>query len=437
MTHDHPSLTMTQSLLGACIACITITLGSFISSTGVAALQALLSGHTDLSSIIVPLRVDIPDSWLTPLYVHSALVLGLSLAPRTLPFRTAFLHHLRVLGQHVHARVVFGTAAVGLLVLSATRWYMSTPGHDRTMLLFALGLLQAHAYHLMWANEAGETTALVALEEDIARRELQAWTPPPREKYSVAPLLLQAALQPKFLGAELLPKATRKILFVMNHQMGGLEIPCFVEYCHVHHDLFPRSLADHMHFYIPAWGQALRQYGAIDGTRENCALVMERGQPVLVFPGGGNEILKSKEDAKYQLKWKERAGFARIAMEHGYTIVPVAAAGLEDQLDVLADIPVGKMLAGMGAAKGSRAELSVPIVLPNARELGQRLYFRFLEPLDTLAYGGKDKAGDKEAVRAVRDLVKERLQVGIRALLKERELDPERFLVGTRRSTRR
>lgn len=379
-----------------------------------------------------PLRL--PVWCVAPFFAHSAVVLAISLAPTTLPGRAALLHRLRVVGLRLRVRFIFGAASVVLLFLAAAAWRCEGGGrHDSSLMLLALGMLQAHAYHGVWMNEAGETNAILGLEKEIAGREIVAWKPPPRRNYEVAPPMLHAALQPKFLGADVLPAGNRKVIFVMNHQMGGFEIPLFIEHCHVELDLFPRALADHFHFMVPGWGQVLRDNGAIDGTRENCSLVMGMGQPMLVFPGGGNEILKSRHDEKYALKWKDRAGFARLAMEHGYTIVPVAAVGLEDQFDVLADIPIGGVLAYMGA-KGSRAELTLPVMAPNSGNLGQRLYFRFLEPVDTTTMGGPGKAGDNAAVMVVRDLVKDRLEAGLQALLKERELDPERFIVCRQRA---
>ena len=37
---------------------------------------------------------------------------------------------------------------------------------------------------------------------------------------------------------------------------------------------------------------------------------MERGEAILVFPGGGREVMKRK-DEDYVLIWKERLGFVR------------------------------------------------------------------------------------------------------------------------------
>ena len=57
------------------------------------------------------------------------------------------------------------------------------------------------------------------------------------------------------------------------------------------------------------------------GSPEYCAALMEAGQHILVFPGGGREVMRRKGEA-YQLIWKQRTGFARLAIEHGYDIIP-------------------------------------------------------------------------------------------------------------------
>jgi hypothetical protein len=53
---------------------------------------------------------------------------------------------------------------------------------------------------------------------------------------------------------------------------------------------------------------------------------------VLVFPGGGREVTKRKGEA-HKVIWKERTGFARMAIEHGY-IERAPAVDLARQTDV-------------------------------------------------------------------------------------------------------
>ena len=121
-------------------------------------------------------------------------------------------------------------------------------------------------------------------------------------------------------------------------------------------------------------------------------------------------------------------GFARLAIEHGYRIVPCAAVGAEEMLDVIADVdtPVygqlaslSKKLTGLPLPPVVRGVGLTPIPRP------ERLYFWFGEPIDTTRFAGQN---DDAAARAVRDDVKQSVLAGIQFLRDERDNDPDRDL---------
>jgi 1-acyl-sn-glycerol-3-phosphate acyltransferase len=127
--------------------------------------------------------------------------------------------------------------------------------------------------------------------------------------------------------------------------------------------------------------------------------------------------------------WKERLGFARLAIEFGYPIVPFAAVGAEEMLRVLVDhqTPVAAQISAV-----MRRMVGVPLP-PVARGIGptvmprpERLYFYFGSPVDTARY--ERAADDDTAAREVRDLVKHRVERQIAGLLALREQDPRRRL---------
>ena len=74
----------------------------------------------------------------------------------------------------------------------------------------------------------------------------------------------------------------------------------------------------------------------VRGTRDNVRALMRDRQTILVFPGGSREVNK-RRGQQYQLLWRERIGFARLAIEHAYPIVPFAAVRADDMLDVVVD----------------------------------------------------------------------------------------------------
>ena len=250
---------------------------------------------------------------------------------------------------------------------------------------------------------------------------------PPQLAMRAAERALQpwwTATSPRFFGTEQIPE-DGPLLFVGNHTlMGVLDAPLMWLHLWRERGIWLRALGDHAHFAIPVWRTALRRFGVVDGTRENCSRLMAGGEKILVFPGGGREVSKRKGE-KYRLIWKERIGFARMAIEHRCTIVPFAAVGAEDMLDIVLDAdellagPLGRVTRRLGI----RSDVVFPVVkgrgpLPIPRT--ERLYFLFGAPIAPPAEGGDD------AARGLRDQVRLAVEEGIALLLEEQRADRAR-----------
>jgi 1-acyl-sn-glycerol-3-phosphate acyltransferase len=235
---------------------------------------------------------------------------------------------------------------------------------------------------------------------------------------------------PVLLGLENLP-ATGPSLFVGNHTMFGvLDATLMLAEVFERKQIVLRGLGDRVHFKVPVWRDMLRQHGVVLGSRQNCAKLFEQRQHVLVFPGGAREVAKRKGE-KYKLIWKERVGFARMAIQHGVPVVPFAAIGVEDAFDILFDAedllatPIGKLAAKLRL----REDLVWPIVKgmgPTPIPRPERLYFGFSEPIQATAFGSD--SDDDEAVFALRDCVRDKVEAAIEGLLARRENDPQRWL---------
>jgi 1-acyl-sn-glycerol-3-phosphate acyltransferase len=254
---------------------------------------------------------------------------------------------------------------------------------------------------------------------------------PSETELAAARLLLEPwhfLTAPRISGLEHLPP-DRPILVVANHTlMGVLDVPLLVFGLYEQRGIFLRSLGDHLHFRIPLWRDLLTHFGTVDGTRENCRALMRAGESILVFPGGGREVFKHKGE-KYRLIWKERAGFVRLAVEHGYAIVPLSAVGAEECYDIVVDsdelraTPLGPLLDRIAP----RADEIPPLV----RGIGplprpERFYFHFGRPIDTRPYAGRQR--DAALCMALRERVRRAVERGIRRLLAERARDPQRAL---------
>ncbi|MCP4037274.1 MAG: acyltransferase family protein [bacterium] len=247
---------------------------------------------------------------------------------------------------------------------------------------------------------------------------------------------LKRLLSPVALGAEHVPREGA-VLLTGNHSIYGLvDIPMLGLELFEKTGRAVRGLGDDIHFALPVWRDLLRRFGAVRGTRKACASLFEAGEAVLVFPGGGREVMKRKHE-RYRLIWKERIGFARLAIQYGVPIVPFAAVGVEDMFDIVVDAedilrsPVGDLLRALGITEQPwfrHGEVIPPLALgrgPGALPRLERQYFLFGKPIDTTRYAGRHE--DRETCFALREEVKGAIEAQIAELREIRAGDHERY----------
>lgn len=248
---------------------------------------------------------------------------------------------------------------------------------------------------------------------------------------------LEPWFDPLFVGMDRVPSAERPLLFVGNHTLGGsIDVPFLYRGLHEAKGIVLRGLGDRLHFQIPGWRDLVTRLGVVEGTRDNCAALMRAGQPILVFPGGAREVSKRRGE-QYQLHWKQRVGFVRMAIAHGCTIVPFGSVGIEDAFDIWLDAndllasPAGPLLRGLGV----REDLLVPCLRglgPTPVPRPERLYFGFGPPIPTRHLAGQ--ADDEAACRSLREQVRGAVEEQIRGLRELQGRDAERpFRVRLRR----
>ncbi len=264
-----------------------------------------------------------------------------------------------------------------------------------------------------------------------AKSNLTVPEPPSAEEIRRALRLmepLRKVINPKVYGIDNVPQ--RRALLVGNHTvMGMLDAPLMCAELW-EHGIIVRSLGDHAHFKIPMWRDVLTACGVVDGTRAITSELMRRGEVILVYPGGAREVAKRKGE-KYQLIWKERMGFARLAIEHGYAVVPFAAVGAEEAVDIVLDgdhpllaptrLFFEKILGSKDAMPMTRGIGITPFPRP------ERQYYWFGEPISTETSQGQQ--ADEAVVRTLRDRTKKAVEQGMEFLLNERENDPHQSVV--------
>ena len=233
---------------------------------------------------------------------------------------------------------------------------------------------------------------------------------------------LQRLLSPVAIGLEHVP-AKGAVLLTGNHTIFGLlDIPMLGIALLEHTGRLVRGLGDHNHFAVPIWRDVLARLGVVRGTRENTAALFEQGEAVMVFPGGGREVMKRKGE-RYKLVWKERIGFARLAIQYGVPIVPFASVGVDDMFEIVIDAedilrsPVGDLLRAIGVTKQAWFR-GGEIIPPIARGKGpaglpriERQYFLFGPPIDTTRFAGRHD--DAKACLALRREVQQAIEMQI------------------------
>jgi 1-acyl-sn-glycerol-3-phosphate acyltransferase len=263
--------------------------------------------------------------------------------------------------------------------------------------------------------------------------------PPPRAVIRATQALLAPwrwLTKPRFYGMGNVP-TDRPVLLVGNHTlMGMLDVPLMMIGLWERRGLWPRPLGDHAHFAIPGWRELVAFFGTVEGTRQNCRALMRAGQSILVFPGGAREVFKRKGE-QYRLRWSYRMGFARLAVEHGFPIVPFAAVGADDCYRIVLDAgEVRRLLPPVRWIP--RSDEMPPLVRgvgPTVIPRPQRFYFYFAPPIETAHLCGRER--DDAAVFAVREQVRDAIEAGLEFLLSERRRDPKRRLIPRMTAARR
>ena len=300
------------------------------------------------------------------------------------------------------------------MTYSATRYYQED---DTAMLIRAIISGYTFACTSIFVKLSHQMLKLsidrlLELEKEVARHDICNFIPPTKSVMDALLTPYKPFISVESTGLDHIPSNTPH-LFVSNHSLYGIEMPLLVNQLYQHKDTFPRGLADHIHF-ATLNGPIIRAFGAVDGTKENVDALMENGESVLVYPGGGHEVLKHSKVPRYELMWKQRVGFARCAIKHGYPILPCACVGTEDMFESVCDIPVGY--------KG----LVVPISKTSPFKV-QKVYFWFGTPIETKQYKGEYTCD--EYAKEVRDKTKIAIETGIKELKEKQANDPERYTV--------
>lgn len=90
-----------------------------------------------------------------------------------------------------------------------------------------------------------------------------------------------------------------------------------------------RGLGDSWLFKAPLMKQLVQAVGAVEGNFETAVEMLNAGELVGVSPGGTREAISGKSN-NYKLIWKNRTGFAKLAIKAKVDIIPAFTKNVEE-----------------------------------------------------------------------------------------------------------
>lgn len=211
------------------------------------------------------------------------------------------------------------------------------------------------------------------------------------------------------IGLENVPASGRAVL-VGNH--GILPVDALLLHYAIKDALgrWPRGLTDRRIFRIPLLRQGFLDLGIVVAHPQIGRALLEQEEIVTIMPGGSREAFKPSRE-RYQLMWKRRKGFVRLAIQTGAPIVPAVCIGNDEMYHVFLD---GYRLSERIYGKEALLPISLPLglgPLPLPVKLthyvGRPIRFRY-RPEDA----DDPKKVDRLHGRVVRTM-KEMLQTGL------------------------
>ena len=200
-------------------------------------------------------------------------------------------------------------------------------------------------------------------------------------------------------GLENIPEDGR-LLIIPNHS-GQLPLDgALIGYAmltNAHAPRSPKAMIERFFPTIPFIGNALNRMGAVIGDAENCRVMLENEQAIIVFPegvGGSNKVFSKR----YQLQ-KFGKGFMHLAMKHKTPIIPVGVVGCEESIVSLADLkPIAKLI-GLPTFP-----LVIPVIWPTKViiHVGKPIYIDGKEPKDDIIIKNVDMV--KKEIKKLIDL---------------------------------
>lgn len=129
------------------------------------------------------------------------------------------------------------------------------------------------------------------------------------------------------IGMEHLP-VEGPALIVYYHGAIPIDMYYFVARVCLERDRLIHTVADRFLFKLPGWGIISEAMKVIPGTVQTCANILKEGNLLAISPGGVYEAQFGNNN--YELLWRNRVGFAKVAIEAKVPIIPMFTENLRE-----------------------------------------------------------------------------------------------------------
>jgi 1-acyl-sn-glycerol-3-phosphate acyltransferase len=127
-------------------------------------------------------------------------------------------------------------------------------------------------------------------------------------------------------------RAGRRVIVVGNHALDVVDPLLFVATVVERYGRMPRFMSHTSWQQLPVLRAFADRYRLVPArSMEDASRALAEDGFLMLFPGGVSEAaLRSYRDEPYRIKWENRLGFLRLALEHDAEIVFVAAIGNDE-----------------------------------------------------------------------------------------------------------
>ncbi|XP_044727361.1 transmembrane protein 68 isoform X2 [Chrysoperla carnea] len=120
-------------------------------------------------------------------------------------------------------------------------------------------------------------------------------------------------------GLEYIPKDSAALI-IYYHGAIPVDLYYFIAKVFLFRNRLIHTVADRFLFNIPGWKIISEVLKVIPGTVQTCSTILKEGNLLAISPGG---VYEAQFSTSYELMWKKRLGFAKVAIDAKVPIIPM------------------------------------------------------------------------------------------------------------------